>query len=327
MFKSKIKILVIILVGLAMVAYRPIERSTECGFSRFEGFRAYLFFSENYSLPENIDMSTEPCGREFYLGLYQAATFFKPDMNRVEKICEKVNLGLPKRLWNGCYFNLGTSAVYKKVNEHSSWEEIVSVTDTVVDFCNNLPGFYYHCAAGAYNGINIAYHDNPLLPVKDNNPLIFCKEIRHKNYEYQCMRNMVSYLNRYVMSNYNFAIESIEKMSLPAGKMQEIKITYFSSLAFEGEILQAEITKLCSGYENKELRGACIQGYVTGLVENSLPGTEPESIANFCLQNIFSTAEQGECIRRGFTELPSDDKVGECYKKVPKGLKNYCDKV
>lgn len=295
----------------------------------------YKFFY-SYKLGDKpifkVDNDDDKCYYEFFEGIHEASTFPFTNYKKLEDICNYINLSYPTKSWNQCYFKLGIASTYTKRDKISRISDLQKFTDEKVKFCEGAGTGKGDCIVGVYTGINIAFEDrdgDSTLPIKDGDPFWLCKVGKGRQYKLQCYRNMVSVLYKFYQDDFPKALDILEKDLSDGFERFELFLTYFSSLAYRGNYNYQKVSELCNGFKDSFTRHSCIQGYATGIDEVAANGTEGSEVLKFCLNPIFTTNERGECIRRGFFELPTTWDLGikknECLKMVPVFYRKYCD--
>lgn len=328
--KQKYWLIILVFIVALPLFYNGLSGTVACKpINRFQGFKSYLLFPIKHSLNLPEPLMADKCYFEFFEGIAQAATLFRPDYKKIDQVCNFVNTKLPVKRWNQCYFQLGTALTYTKRSGIKDSSELVKFMDSKIDFCSGFPSNFFDCVIGVYTGVNLAYQNlnkDSVFPMPNNDPFWVCKASRYVKYKPQCARNVVSSL--YVLTNgdlYKGAKVSAEVFDTQLDRF-ELVLTYFSSLAYQKQIPFEDIRKLCLSYKDSETRFACIEGYATGVVE-ATDGGESKEVLRFCLSPVFNFKESGECIRRGFSELPSGDLKAICAKEVPVSFLQFCSKV
>lgn len=328
-----LKIFLIFLFLIGTIFVLPLKPSDDPGkckpINRIVGMRYYFFFpafKDDYP----YEFSSDSCYYEFYRGILDASSVMGTNYGRLESLCTYINSKMPVKRWNQCYFRLGIASTYTRRSEITDPGHLLSLNDAKIKFCKGFSGVNFDCVIGVYTGINLAYqnlaHDST-FPIPNNDPFWICKDSSYAEYKLQCTRNIVSYIYSFTNHDHTKAVEILDDVFEFPLERYELKLTYFSSLAFVDEISYDEARQLCVSYKDNETRYSCIEGYATGIVEVKASGTEAAEVVKFCDNPAFTYRESGECIRRGFTEFPVEDLVGNCLKSVPPAYKSICSQV
>lgn len=328
--KTPVWLLVFGAMLLFLIFFDGLSEGNGCRYiNRFQGFKSFFLFPVKKNVNTPDPTMKDKCYFEFFEGIGEAATIFKNDYAGIDKICSAINKKLPVKSWNQCYFQLGTGLTYTKRSGIKDSSALVRFVDSKIDFCSGFPSNFFDCVIGVYNGVNLAYQNfekDSVYPMPNNDPFWVCKASKYQKYKPQCTRNIVSFLYLLTDGDLNKGAKlSAEVFDKEPDKF-ELVLTYFSSLAYQKQIPYDDIRKLCTGYKDAETRFACIEGYATGVVEVT-DGSESKEVIKFCVSNVFTKKEVGECIRRGFSELPVTDQKISCYKSAPKGYEEYCARV
>lgn len=308
--------------------------------NKINGYLYYLLYSEKSdSLFHKVGLKRpgdigEKCINQFYEGLNQAVVLNGNNYDRLNKICSQISLSFPVKTWDLCYFKIGIATTYTKRTQIKDIEKLQDLVDSKIEYCEGMGPKSLDCIIGVYTGVGVSYQNysnDSVFPVKDGDIFWICNSGRKTKYKLQCYRNMVSFLWEYSKGDTNHAVEIIHKDLTDPVERFEIDLTFYSSLAYVTEFKPKDIQSLCAKIKDSRVRLACIEGYATGLDEVLPQGTEGKGIVNFCVSPLFSYQETGECLKRGFFELPGyktfEESNAICLKLVPKIYKNYCTKV
>ncbi len=329
LIRAILGIFVCLMIALVFI---DLNRDSECvGVNKLQGYVFYMKFPFVTTLsfpPPNAIL----CSNVFLEGIYEASMFDPNGATKIDQICDYINSESPFKSWNRCNFNLGISIVYDKRSRINSPEGLQRFIDSKIRFCESLPKDGVDCITGVYTGVNIAYQDETgtsKYPIKDNDPFWLCKVGKGNEYQVNCLRNMVSYLYVFTKGDLNKGVEIIQNFPVNEEMHFEIKLTFFSSLAFIYSLSNNDIYKICTNIKDKNVRYACIEGYATGLDEVLPSGGEAKGLIEYCLNSPYTFDEKGQCVRRGFFELPisTDFKIKEnaCLVAVPKIYTKFCE--
>ncbi len=320
---------IVVLAILVWATQKPVVDKFNCKYkNRFLGYGFYLF-SPRIPVP---DLTLEDnCLLEFYEGVNQSSTILKTNSRKLSNICSVINQGYPIKTWDICYFKLGIASTYTKRSVVDSVAGLQELVDHKIGFCEELGDKKLDCVIGVYTGVNLAFQNlnkDSTFPIKDNNPFWLCNVGKGPQYKLQCFRNMVSILFEFTEEDTDKAVKIIYDLLEDPFEKFEIALTFYSSLAYIGKYTPADVQKICARINDARTKYACIEGYATGLDEVLPQGTEGAGIVKYCITPIFSYKERGECIRRGFFELPGAGTFQEqnriCRSLVPGAYKKFC---
>ncbi len=321
-------LLLAVLSVLLIVPRKSVADQFNCKYkNRLLGYRFYLLFPRVAVPDQTLE---DKCLYEFYEGINQASTILETNYTKLGDICSVINKKYPVKTWDICYFKLGIASTYTQravVDTPGGLEKLV---DDKLIFCEGMGDKKLDCVIGVYTGVNLAFQNldkDSVFPIKDNNPFWLCGVGLGPQHKLQCFRNMVSMLFDFTGGDTDKAVKIIyDSLQDPFEKF-EIALTFYSSLAY-GKNTPAEAQITCAKIHDAKTRYACIEGYATGLDEVLPQGTEALGIVKYCLTPIFSYKERGECIRRGFFELPGTSSFQErnriCRLMVPNLYKRFC---
>lgn len=302
------------------------------GSYRIEGYKSYInfVFKKSMKLPPETVPGT--CIYEFYEGVYEASGILGDRYSNLDKVCAFVSSYMPAKSWNQCYFRIGTALTFTKRNNLSDPDKLQKFTDSKIKFCEGLKNNSVDCIAGVYTGIDLAFINDDrtsVFPIKNNDPFWICKVGAGNTYKLNCYRNTVSFLYNFTNGDMDKAVSILDNDLPSPFERFEIKLTFFSSLAYLPGYKYSDVHKLCLSFKNRETRYSCIEGYATGLDEVLANGLEGPGVVDFCLNSPLSYDEKGECLRRGFFELPTtwdlNVKKQTCEDSVPSVFKSFCN--
>ncbi len=335
-FKKEILKHVLLTLGISAsvflyVAAKPWDKSDCRRNMRLYGYKFYLSFNEAKKPIFQVQNNNDKCYYEFFEGIHKASTVFSPNYSKLEKVCSYINKSYPVKSWDQCYFKIGIASTYTKRDTVYDLLDLEKFIDKQIKFCEKSGKHAGDCIVGVYTGVNLAFQNND----KDSgfglmNDLFWpCKTGMGKAYKLQCFRGMVSLLYGYTKGDSAKAKELIFDNLTDKFERFEVTLTYFSSLAYIDEYDPYKVARLCTSIDEGFVRYACILGYATGIDEVAGNGNEGKAVVDFCVNELFSFNETGECIRRGFFELPTtwniDSKKKICLQLSPIKYKNYCE--
>lgn len=309
------------------------ETANNCGSAyRMEGYKSYFSFLFKKEMKFPAESVPDKCFYEFYEGVYEASAVSPKRYADLENICAYISKAMPVKSWNQCFFKFGIALTYTKRTQIRNPDKLQKFVDSKIKFCEGIKNNSIDCIVGVYTGIDISFINDDgdsVFPIKNNDPFWLCKVGMGLSYKLNCYRNTVSYIYKFTNGDMNKAVEILNNNLPDAFERFEIKLTYFSSLAYMSSYKYPDIHKLCLSFADKETRYSCIEGYATGLDEVLTNGQEGPGVIEYCLNSPFSFDEKGECLRRGFFELPTttdlDVKKAACESSVPAIFKTYCD--
>lgn len=322
-----ILILLIFLLQLQKVA----SNQSDCvGRNKIYGYKFYLGFPFKTDMAIPTDNAGAACRYAFFEGIYEASRIVSNKFLNLNKICDQINKNFPVKSWDQCFFKIGTAITYTQKNRISDKEQFISFVDDSLFFCERFGKFTIDCVAGVYTGIDLAYQDETsVYPIIKDNPFWLCEMGLGQKYKMQCYRNIVSYVYEATKTDYNKAVGLIKNNISDGFEEYEVLVTYFSSLAYVPTITYSDVQKLCVSFDDEVVRYSCIVGFPTGIDEVAENGDEGIQVVKFCTSKWFSFTETGECLRRGFFELPTtwdlNVKRDECIRLSPKKYRDFCD--
>lgn len=296
------------------------------------GYKFYLSYDIGESPIFREINDNDKCYYEFFQGIFEASNIPFANYKKLEDVCNYINSKYPVKSWNQCYFKLGIASTYTKRDKINDAKSLQKFADKRIKFCEGTGVYKGDCIVGVYTGINIAFENrdnDSVFQIKDGDPFWLCKVGKGLEYKLQCYRNLVSVLYKFYPDDFPKALEILSNDLSDSFERFELFLTYFSSLAYREEYNYQKVSELCNSFKDAFTRHSCIQGYATGIDEVAANGSEGKEVVKFCMNPIFNTFERGECLRRGFFELPTtwdlNEKKSECLRLSPINYRKFCD--
>lgn len=330
---------IVLCIFLIWFSFLVKSNKWDCEYkNRINGYTFYFLFSDkNNWLLDKLNIKRpqedigEKCFYEFYESIENATIITGNNYDRLKQICTHINLSFPIKTWDLCYFKVGIASTYSQRQKIEKPEKLQKYIDSKIKFCEGMGKNTIDCIIGIYTGVGLSFqnfNNDSKFPIKDNNPFWLCGMGLGQKYELQCYRNLVSVLYDFAGKDLDRAVDIIHSKLDDETERFEIDLTFYSSLAYIPQYSTYDIQKICSEIKDAKKKNACIQGYATGLDEVLPQGTEGAGVVDFCVSPLFSYREVGECLRRGFFELPGYSNFQErnnvCKNMVPKIYKDFC---
>ena len=323
----------IVAVFIFLIVLHLADKSNSCVTrNRFYGFKFYFMFpfKENMQVPAENDGAD--CKYAFYEGIYKSSNIVSNSSVNLAKVCNYINKSFPPKSWDQCFFRVGTASTYFLDDKVVYDTKLSKEVDEKLENCKKYSGKTLDCVIGVYTGVNLLYqstYQDGKLVTRGDDPFWLCKIGRGQEFKLACYRNMVSFLYHYTGGDMQKAVALIESSLVDDFERFEILLTYFSSFAYIPSFSYQDIQKLCTSFKEGLIRYSCMVGYATGIDEVAKTNEEGAEVAKYCLSPLFSFKEKGECIKRGFYELPTTNdleiKKAECLKTIPSIYKKYCN--
>jgi hypothetical protein len=245
---------------------------------------------------------TTACGYGFYHGFLGKLLHEKPNLEDAVRFCESLKSSPQndkERIFTTCFHGIGHGMVEETPLAEYYWGNIDALLIPALETCGTLPEAYQQreCADGAFNGLSRFMTAGEYgFSYNTEDPLGWCGRFKE---------NRINYTSCNFEMAQNFAATIIEKPGevLPfiEGLDHETQIMVVDIAV--GGLLQEDVVNddhsdyfiQCRVFETPELKYACLNGVVGGLLEHGEPGNESAKPTAFCASSIATEEERASC--------------------------------
>lgn len=272
------------------------------------GLASYQLYLENPSSIFSKDATS--CAAGFYHGFMEGFLGTGSTGPEAANICDivgdKVGEMTPDARLQ-CYHGIGHGAMETAVASTGQFEGIDPVIKNALAICETASDGVeerYRCASGIYNAIaNFLINGAYKLSVKTTDPVALCAR-QPEIYKEACYGNMNSAIYWAADNSFSNAIPEVLRIE---AAHQEAALHYLIGLAMidhlAGTYPMKDVVRDCRSLP-ETLKGACIFGAVSGLIEHGAPGVEYEKAFDFCRDNAWTPEERTTCFATAYYALP-----------------------
>lgn len=262
---------------------------------------AYDIYRDNGDI--RFSEETSACGYGFYHGFLGKLLQERPDIEEAVAFCESLKSSPDndnERIFTTCFHGIGHGMVEETPLPEYYWGNTQRLLVPALKTCGTLPEPYQQreCADGAFNGLSQFMIRNQYeFSYNSEDPLAWCDQFKE---------NRINFTSCNFETAQSFAATVIEddvKEIIPFLEGLDTEIQLMVLDIAVGGLMQEDVIKednsdyfvQCRVFETPQMRRACLNGAVGGLLEHGEPGNEAEKPIAFCASPIATQDEKIVC--------------------------------
>ncbi len=292
---------------LADIYNKDPDFASSChAYAHLIGRYAYDFYQKKEQL--KISAKTYYCGFGFYHGFMEALGAKGGNILQAPAFCNYIDdqlKNITPDAKGACYHGIGHGAA--DAHGLKVFEDEASMVYPALAICEKISPdkiLLNRCTSGVFNVLAIAYNGGTQkFSINQEHPYWFCERISKEIYKRPCFEEMNTSV--LILSKFNFATAAAYVYNLKEKTYAYDAMRSLSMRTAQYNISQVDHNdniKVCKSLPI-ELKKACIDGYVSGLVENGAPGQEYILALNFCNNSLLAATEKDVCYKQGLYAL------------------------
>lgn len=282
---------------VSLLEARTSFAATCHGLAHELGESAYALYAKNE--PFQLSQRTSLCGYGFYHGFMEALLYDSGDMAQARDFCAYVGEQLrdeSRAAEYSCYHGIGHGVVDETEYHGGSVDSFIqgglAVCERVGDteFRKNL------CASGVFNSLAIAYRNNASgFSADPGDPYAICREQEQPYFRAPCYMEMNTYVLHLGGGDLKDAAVHIFRISDKEYARFAVEgLAGYAAATYQSPEGYSAVYDVCRAFP-REIRSACIHGFVGGLLEFGSPRTFREGAGTFCTMLSSDPEDEKVC--------------------------------
>lgn len=265
------------------------------------GEKTYQLFSQNQSL--TLSTKASYCGYGFYHGFMETLLLAGDDLKKAGQFCDwaEKQVGGKNDVKGACFHGIGHGL--SDNHDKKYWSNENELVDNPLIICETVAPSEYminRCSSGVFNVLAINYISN-FLPINQGDPLDFCKRLTKSYFKKPCLEEMNTMLiaisGRDMVRAAKF-LEGIENQYASSAMRSLAGVVGMNS---DDNLFSLQVDKCRKVRSN--LRLSCIRGFVSGLIEGAISGTQEVKALSFCRNPMLESEEEINCYQEALRLL------------------------